>query len=512
MLAFIYCRVSTVEQSREDHYSLDNQEQRGRDYLKMKRWQLFKVRKDVASGKNSDRPGFQELLADIRAKRVDVVVVYRLDRLSRNVKDIYEFLDLIRTSGVAFVSVTEGFDTTTAMGRAMLGVAAVFAQLTREMIAENTRDGLMRRAEAGYFNGNPTSFYGYDYDREQMLLVPNPEKAAVVRQIFTWFVEHKWGQVRICRVLNLQGIPSKMGGEWHQATVADMLRNPVYCGRVRVNGTVAEGRHEAIIAPEVFDEAQELIKSRAPMPPRTQHSKHLLSGIARCGTCGTCLKAHYIAASPKGSTKTYDYRLYGHSANARVGAKSCRGFAKSADRLEAVIVDQIRQASQDGWIEQVVLEDVRKRQNGKVPPMLRERDQLLAELAELGDKFSQWADRLDSGRIDEDQFEQQNRRLLARKQEIQKRLSALDEQLGQEEHLEVTLAEIRSVLADFPIVWEALTLEERRETLRLLVEHLTVYKTHAELKILFLYPVVIPLDFRGSRAAPAKSKVDAAAA
>src|SRR4051794_21283903 len=103
MRAFIYCRVSTREQSTEDHYSLDNQEQRGRDYLKMKRWQLFKARKDVASGKSAEREGFQELLADIRAKRVDVVIVYRLDRLSRNVKDIYEFLDLIRRTGVAFV-------------------------------------------------------------------------------------------------------------------------------------------------------------------------------------------------------------------------------------------------------------------------------------------------------------------------------------------------------------------------------------------------------------------------
>jgi len=512
MRAFIYCRVSTREQSSEDHYSLDNQEQRGRDYLKMKRWQLFKVRKDVASGKSPDREGFQELLTDIRARRVDVVLVYRLDRLSRNVKDIYEFLDLIRTSGVAFVSVTEGFDTTTAMGRAMLGVAAVFAQLTREMIAENTRDGLMRRAEAGYFNGNPTSFFGYAYDREQGLLVPHPENAPIVRQIFDWFTEQKWGQIRIARVLNLQGISSKTGAEWHPSTIADMLRNPVYCGRVRVNGTVAKGRHEAIIPPVQFDQAQGLIQSRAPLPPRTHQSKHLLSGFARCGVCGTNLKADYIAARPKGSKKRYDYRLYGHSANARVGEKSCRGFSKSAERLEAVVVEQIRQASSAGWIEQVVLEDVRERQNGKRPPMLKERDQLLAEVAELGDKFSQWADRLDSGGIDEEQFDQQNRRLLARKQEIQKRLSTLEAELGEEESLEVTLAEVRSVLADFPTLWEALTLEERRETLRLLIEQLAVYKTHAELKLLFVDPIPIPLDFRSNRVTSSKRGADSAAA
>src|SRR5262249_30230056 len=153
------------------------------------------------------------------------------------------------------------------------------------------------------------SFFGYAYDREQGLLVPHPENAPIVRQIFDWFTEHKWGQIRIARVLNLQGIASKTGAEWHPSTIADMLRNPVYCGRVRVNGTAAEGRHEAIIPPEQFDEAQELIQTRPPLPPRTHQSKHLLSGIARCGVCGANLKAHYIAASPKGSKKRYDYRL-----------------------------------------------------------------------------------------------------------------------------------------------------------------------------------------------------------
>jgi len=133
----------------------------------MKKWRVLKVRKDVASGKNDERDGFQELLALIRDGKVDVVVVYRLDRLSRNVRDIYDFLETIQKAGVAFVSVTEGFDTTTAMGRAMLGVAAVFAQLTREMISENCRDGLMRRAEAGLFNGNKSNLYGYGYSPEQ---------------------------------------------------------------------------------------------------------------------------------------------------------------------------------------------------------------------------------------------------------------------------------------------------------------------------------------------------------
>ncbi|HOC32246.1 MAG TPA: recombinase family protein, partial [Armatimonadota bacterium] len=150
--AYVYCRVSTEEQSREDHYSLHNQEVRARDYAKAKGWVIVKVKKNVGSGKNTSRPGFQDLLTAIKKREIDLVIVYRLDRLSRNVGDIYDTIELMKANDVDFASITEGFDTTTAMGRAMLGFAAVLAQLTREMIAENVKDGLLRRAESGKWN------------------------------------------------------------------------------------------------------------------------------------------------------------------------------------------------------------------------------------------------------------------------------------------------------------------------------------------------------------------------
>jgi len=153
MQAFVYCRVSSEEQARDDHYSLGNQEQRARDRARQKDWRIVEVRKDVASGKDDKREGYQDLLAAVKSGRIDCVIVYRLDRLSRNVRDVYDFLQLIDEHDVAFVSLQENFDTSTAMGKAMLGVAAVFAQLTREMIAENVRDGLMRRAMAGLYRG-----------------------------------------------------------------------------------------------------------------------------------------------------------------------------------------------------------------------------------------------------------------------------------------------------------------------------------------------------------------------
>ena len=491
MRSFIYCRVSTREQSTEDHYSLDNQEQRCHDYIKMKKWRIAKVRKDVASGKNDERAGFQELLSDIRLQKIDVVTVYRLDRLSRNVRDIYQFLETIRESGVGFVSVTEGFDTTTAMGRAMLGVAAVFAQLTREMIGENTKDGLMRRAEAGFFVGNLRQLYGYNYSKE-LGLTPDPEESAHVKQIFDWYTEHKWGLQKIAHMLNLQGVPTKTGVQWGISTIHRMIRNPLYCGQIRSGTTHFDGRHEAIIEDEQFELAQSIVQSKSTIPNRAKSSRHLLSGIARCSECGKNLVNHSINQGP--DKKRYDF--YKHNPVVKSGS-NCVGFSKAARILESLVIDQIGNIAEAGDIQKVLLSDIRKRHNNKHAPTIKERDKLLIEIASMGEKFSQWADRLDAGKIDEDQFERQNAKLLERKNLVQDKLSNIEAELSQEENLEVSLAEVQSLLKNFPKMWQELELEERREVLRLLIEELRVSKTQAQLKLLFLDTVSIPLT--GSR-------------
>jgi len=491
MRAFAYCRVSTKEQATEDHYSLNNQEQRCRDYIKMKQWRSATMRKDVASGKSDNRPGFQDLLATIRDGKVDVVVVYRLDRLSRNVRDIYDFLDMIKASGVAFVSVTEGFDTTTAMGRAMLGVAAVFAQLTREMISENTKDGLLRRRESGQVVGNLRNTYGYDYSPSTRNLVINEQEAKVVRQIYDWYCESKWGSFKIARLLNLQGVPTKTGIQWDRRNISTMLHNPLMCGALRLKkeGRVVEGQHEAIVTTEQFDLAQQIDAGRQKFSNRSQQSKYLLSGLARCGKCGQRLLVHTIY---QGKNKKA-YIFYNHPRNSKVGEAACTGLSKSLRILDEAVISQVMAMSRSGLMEKVILHDVKSRRNKEHVPKVKERDKILLELQAMDEKFTQWADRLDSGKIDEDQFEKQNARLLARKKELQAWMGQLNEEVSQTENLEVSLAEVRKVLQEFPTLWDSLEHEEKQEVLRLLIESLKVYKTHAEMKLLFLDPIQFPL-------------------
>ena len=389
--AFVYCRVSTDEQSQDDHYSLAVQEDRCRDYGQQRQWRIVKVRKDVGSGRDAERPGFQELLHDVRSGTIDVVIVYRLDRLSRNVRDVYEFLQQTREADVGFVSTSESFDTTTAMGRAMLGVAAVFSQLTREMIAENTRDGMAKRARSGKYTGsagNPP--YGYSYSTPQGRLLVEPAEAATVRRIFELYARRKWGYTKIARYLNQEGTPPRTrGAQWSPRVIAAMLRSPVYIGQLAYRGEVHQGEHETLVEQPLFEEAQELLQQRVGLPARSQQSQHLLSGLAHCGQCGERLLGHWIHYQGKQPRK---YRAYRHRRNPYAGARACGGFTKAADRLEAVVLERIREVAASPAFQEAAFEAAREQLDGDTPGLQRERDDLQAQRVEMARKFERWAE------------------------------------------------------------------------------------------------------------------------
>jgi site-specific DNA recombinase len=226
----IYCRVSTEEQALDqDSYSLPNQEMKCISYLSAKEKgkhgvQGVDIIKEVGSGKDlKGRPKFRSILKEVYKGDISKIVVYRLDRLSRSARDIYDFLEVITENKVEFVSVTENFDTTTPMGRAMLGVAAVFSQLTRETISENVKDGLNQRKRQGLV---PTAApYGYiNYKNEQGIKTIKPgmkprmidgvktfdkiEHSEVVKMIYDLYLNKNYGLQKIATVLNKSGIPT----------------------------------------------------------------------------------------------------------------------------------------------------------------------------------------------------------------------------------------------------------------------------------------------------------------
>jgi site-specific DNA recombinase len=224
MRAVGYVRVSTDEQAREG-CSLDNQEARIRAYSDSQEWELVRIyREEGVSGKTMKRPRLCEMVQDIEGGKVDCVLVYRVDRLTRKQKDLWHLLeDVFEANGVGFKSVIEPFDTTTAQGKAFLGMLAVFAQLERDTIAERTRDALAMKIANGENVGAPA----YGYRIEDGELVPIPEEQEILARIRKLRSGRRPKTYKdVAELLNQEGVPTKRGGgKWYPSTVRMVLRN-----------------------------------------------------------------------------------------------------------------------------------------------------------------------------------------------------------------------------------------------------------------------------------------------
>lgn len=281
-VAACYVRVSTENQ--KENYSIEEQKSRLRAFCEAKDIVIGKMYVDGGySGGNLRRPALQELLR--RLPEYDLVIVYKLDRLSRSQKDTLMLIeDYFLARKVDFISVCENFDTSTPLGRAMIGMLSVFAQLEKEQITERFTMGRIARAKNGYYHGGPTAPVGYDYVDGRLIV--NEKKARQVRELFERFC--RGASIHDCW-LHMQARYGASGGWSSETQIRHVLVNEVYLGKVKFQGESYPGLHPPVIPEELFSRAQALLQERKsslsagsrPFAPRT-----LLSGLLICGQCG----------------------------------------------------------------------------------------------------------------------------------------------------------------------------------------------------------------------------------
>lgn len=273
----LYLRVSTEAQA-DEGYSLAAQAEKLEAYCRMKGVSAFKRYVDGGfSGSNLSRPAMGELIEKIRTGEVERVVVYKLDRLSRSQKDtLYLIEDVFLPHGVDFVSINENIDTGSPYGRAMIGILSAFAQLERENIFLRTRMGMVERVKQGYWPGGGKIPFGYDYDAQKGVLVPNSD-ADTVREIYARYLEGQ-STGRIARDLGLK----------YEHLVKQILRRESNTGVIVYKDAVYPGRHEPLVDRETFDRAQRRLC--APNRPRAAEGGKLLTGLLVCGHCGAKMR------------------------------------------------------------------------------------------------------------------------------------------------------------------------------------------------------------------------------
>lgn len=282
----LYVRVSTDAQ-REEGYSIEAQKEMLAAFCTSKRIENYEFYTDGGfSGSNLERPEMQRLISEAKAKKIERVIVYKLDRLSRSQKDtLYLIEEVFNPNGVDFVSMNESMDTATPLGRLMLGILSAFAQLERENIRERTRMGMKERVKAGYWPGGGRIPFGYDYDSEKGIIVPNSD-ADTVRLIYALYLEG-WPMYKIAKTAGLK----------YERLASQILKRKSNAGYITYNGEEYKGKHEAIISEETYNEAMALMEERS--AKKLTDSEYLLSGLVYCAFCGA--KMRYQKWGKKGA-------------------------------------------------------------------------------------------------------------------------------------------------------------------------------------------------------------------
>lgn len=480
----IYIRVSTQEQALEG-YSIQAQTERLQAYCKAKGWSIFHIYTDAGfSGSNMDRPALSQLLDDVRAHRVGCVLVYKLDRLSRSQKDtLYMIEDIILKNNCDFVSMSENFDTSTPLGRAMIGILSVFAQLEREQIRERMAMGRAERAKSGLWQGGGRIPVGYDYTDEH--LVPNPIRAAAVKEVYALFL----GGTPITSIKNIVNKKYALG--LTDTTVRSVLSHRLYIGDIVWQGNIYPGQHEPLIDTDTFARAQKLLRSRARIAaskPDPFKSRTLLGGLLYCENCG----ARYLAKgnySGHGVRRVYRpyYTCYSRAKSNKhmIIDPSCRNPAYAVVQLDYIIISEIRRIASDSQEFNAIVAaghsdaDQQRRRNAEAEKAILHRlDEIdthisrLLDLYQRGLAIDKISDRLDALDKEKETLQESLQEL-----RMEKKISHDEEERLQPEKAHALMNEFLDAVdgdAD---------LDTRRQLLGLLIEKIIVKKTPGDFDI-----------------------------
>ena len=452
-----YVRVSTLEQA-ESGYSVDEQVEKLTAYCKARDWNLAKVYKDPGfSGSNLKRPGMQMLISDAKAGYFDTVLVYKLDRLSRSQKDTLHLIeDIFNAHSVAFVSLSENFDTSTSFGKAMIGILSVFAQLEREQIRERMTMGKVGRAKSGKAMNWTNVPFGYIYRKDQLFV--DDFQATIVKRIFNDYL----AGVSITKLrdhLNEEGHLGK-NINWSYRTVRQILDNETYTGITKFRGQKYVGTHQAIISKDTYDKTKKELKRRqiknAKLSnPRPFRAKYMLSGLLKCGYCTANL------AIGKNNNKSGVHRYYRCYSLMRKKAFTqrqysfCPGISHGMDDLESYVLTEIRKFQLKPELVQP------NHRNNDLKPLRKELEKIEAQQSKLIDLY------LDSHDLP-------LKRMNERRDKLAEQHQAVSDKINKVATPEVDPEEAKTLLAQSDNILK-INYEQQKKIVKKLIKQVTVY-------------------------------------
>jgi site-specific DNA recombinase len=474
----MYTRKSTEEGLEQEFNTLDAQRECGEAYIKSQAhegWVCLSEHYDDGgySGGNMDRPALRRLLADIEAGKIDAVIVYKVDRLSRSLLDFARMMEIFDTHGVSFVSVTQQINSATSMGRLMLNVLLSFAQFEREIISERTRDKIAAARRKGKWSGGHP-ILGYDVDPQVFKLVVNEDEAVRVRAIFALYLEHA-GLLPVLQELQRRGWVNKRwttrkgcqrgGKPFNKSSLHKLLTNVAYVGKIRYKSEIHQGEQPALLDPEVWQKVQALLQRNGRSGGAEVRNQFgaLLKGLLRCVPCDCAMTPSHTTR--QGKTR---YRYYVCSGAQKRGWHTCPSKSVPAGEIERFVVERIRCIGKDPALQKETFAATRAQASVRVEELQVQRRDLQRQLASLHKDMREALGQAPAAA---------DRSSLPRLADLQERFSvvegravAIDRQIQDLGRQVVNEPEVAQALAAFDPVWDTLSPHEQARIVRLLVE------------------------------------------
>ncbi|GGD05089.1 recombinase family protein [Pontibacillus salipaludis] len=470
MKVAIYVRVSTVEQAKEG-FSIAAQKQRLQAYCESQNWDIVGYFVDEGiSAKNVQRPELLRMMEFIKQGTIDTVLVYKLDRLTRSVLDLYEMLKVFDKYNCKFKSATEVYDTTSAMGRMFITLVAALAQFERENLAERVSMGMSEKARQGKWSTHRPPF-GYKVNDNYGLEVI-PEEAELVKYIYESYLTK--GAKSIAKELNKKiieegGITPRKSKYWQDTGISYILDNPIYIGTGRwhyrthkENYFEIEDMAPAIISEELYEKVKSMRKNRSKVHPRRATSPFVFSGIARCGECGSTLMGKYGSGTNADGTKNKKKRNYQCT-------KKQQGLCDSKGVSEKYVEGQFLNVLSSWDITKEAIEESNPQDH--TDDTEEQVSKLKRELKKIEDRRKKWQYAWANDAITDEDFTSRMNEENTREESITEELKSLQ---AQSQKPIVDNAAITEALTDLSSNWYAMSVDERKSFMQMFFKEFTV--------------------------------------
>ncbi len=482
---FMYCRTSSILQA--DNFSLDGQSTAITEYCVRNKFNILDSYVDacLSGTTTNNRTSFQQMLSDIKNSKIHAIVVYKLSRISRNMRDLVNIVNFLKECNVHLISIEDNIDTSTPMGMTFLYLIGAFSEMDRENIISNCKMGMKERALNGLWNGG--RIIGYKSNSQKQLDIVDSE-ADIIKMIFDLYANKNWGYKKIACHLNIQGYKTLKDCSWSIYSIKQIIDNPIYAGFIRwgqyidwaknrrkgknTNYQLIKGEHTPIIDMKTWEKSQAIRQVNKDKFTKIYEGDFILTGLLKCPKCGASMISH---RTKKRNKPNEFYRYYQCSNFFNKGTSICTSNLINADVAEMYVLDKLNELIQSKEVIDSILQKVINKNDIDIAPVKKKIKVLENELIKVELKKKENLQLQFEDKISFDILNQQLTFLNDKENEISTQLNILKSELNNLSYsANIDTNDIINTLKNFNDIFYHSTVEQKKSLLHSLIESISI--------------------------------------